>query len=623
MDLDVTEIVHLQCPECKKIFTDKNELSVHKLNHSKNEKTECKLCGQIATTVGHNCNKFKCIPCNIIFKNELLYQDHRSTAHTIIKDEFSGVDTLLNSIDIIQNKFKQFFKKGDRKRKISNKENQEIRNNHKKLRVAGEMNQISELDEICFDDVPFKEKVKVLIIFQGVFQCQSCNEIFDDLKKLSQHMLNHSFVSNDYNEMNETFPEIIEKKEENYENETYEESLIEVVSDNEELATTSDQENNFDMPYYDGVDISDCNSDNESNSESDTEFINPHGSSAKTGVVFFPNRRYKNMKDTSKSYKTMQDIYLKKRIETLENDVYNCIDCNIQFETLQKAGDHMTTHEIRLKWKNFVVARNDENIINEYISDIRVIPYGSNVNKIDENGYECKICTINSRFNNIEEISRHMLTKHNSNDIYRCFLCQKLVMTKRKFSLHIHTKHNLNKKDFICRICNKNYKTNHSLLSHIKNIHSASNIKTEQMECDICKKKYAGLNSLKLHMKRYHLSDNKKFECDVCHQKFLFQSYLDIHKKNHSDRKHYFCELCGQGFKYKKSLVLHAQSHLGIKKFKCEVCDQSFNHTGDFKVHKRLHTGERPYICKICDQRFIASTNLTKHMRSRHPECLV
>lgn len=524
----------------------------------------------------------------------------------VIKEEFSDVDQLLNSIDDIKSKFKKFFKKGDRKRKISNKENLEIESNPKKLKV----------DEICFDDIPFKEKVKILIIFQGVFQCQSCNEIFDDLKELSEHMLNHSFSTNDYDEMTENFPEIIE--------EHLDESFIETVSDSEELPTTSDRNIEFESTYDDGVEISDsdCISDIESNSESETEFINPHGSSAKTGVVFFPNRRYRNMKDTSKRYKSLQDIYLKKRIETLENDVYNCIDCNIKFDSLQEIGNHMTTHEMRLKWKNFVVAKNDENVINEYIKDNKNIPFMSNVNKIDENVYECKICSVNTRYNNLEEISRHMLTKHNSNDIYRCFLCQKLVMTKRKFSVHIHTKHNLNQKDFICRICNKNYKTNHSLLTHMKNIHSANHT-NEQLECDICKKKYAGLNSLKLHMQRYHLSDNKKFECDVCQKKFLFQSYLDIHKKNHSDSKHYFCELCGQGFKYKKSLVSHEQSHLGIKKFKCDVCDQSFNHTGDFKVHKRLHTGERPYVCKICDQRFIASTNLTKHMRSRHSKCVV
>lgn len=540
--------------------------------------------------------------------NKKNVQQHKPT---LIKEEFCDVDKLLNSIDDIKSKFKKIFKKGDRKRKISNKENLEIQSNPKKLKS----------NEICFDDIPFKEKVKILIIFQGVFQCQSCNDIFDDLKKLKEHMLNHSFSSsNGYDEMTENFPEIIEKKEEYFDNETYDEPFMETVSDSEELPTTSDRNIEFDSTYDDDVDISDsdCISDIESNSESETEFINPHGSSVKTGCVFFPNRRYRNMKDTSKKYKSLQDIYLKKRIETLENDVYNCIDCNIKFDSLQEVGNHMTTHEMRLKWKNFVVAKNDENIINEYVKDIKNIPFMSNVNKIDENIYECKICSIKTQYINLEEISRHMLTKHNSNDIYRCFLCQKLVMTKRKFSVHIHTKHNLNQKDFTCRICNKNYKTNHSLLSHIKNIHSENHTR-EQFQCDICKKKYAGLSSLKLHMQRYHLSDNnKKFECDVCHKKFLFQSYLDIHKKNHSDSKHYFCELCGQGFKYKKSLVSHEQSHLGIKKFKCEVCEQSFNHTGDFKIHKRLHTGERPYACKICDQRFIASTNLTKHMRSRH-----
>lgn len=555
-------------------------------------------------------SKIKCNPCDITFKNDKLLLDHKSTAHPAVKLEPIVEDEFLHSIDQIKKKFKQIIRKGDRKREISNKENLEIRNNHKKLRVVP--SDIKKPAEICFDDIPFKEKVKILIIFQGVFQCQSCNDIFDDLKKLSQHMLNHSFESDDGND---DFPEMIEENNE---------AIETLLSDHEEQPTTTDRDLEFDATYDDDVHVSDddCPSDVESNSESEADFINPHGSSSKTAVVFFPNRRYRNMKDTSKKYKSLQDIYLKKRIETVEDGVYNCIDCNIKFESLQTIGDHMTTHEMRLKWKNYVLAKNDENIINEYIRSNKTVPYSSNVNKIDENRYECKICSIDNQFINFEEISRHMMTKHNSSDIYRCFLCEKLVLTKKNLSYHIHTKHNLNQKDFNCRVCNKTYKTYHSLQTHTRNIHSA-NHKNEQLECDYCKKKYAGINSLKLHMQRYHLSDNKNFECDVCQKKFLYQSYLDIHKKNHSDTQHFFCELCGQGFKFKKSLVSHTQSHLGIKKFKCEVCDQSFNHTGDFKVHKRLHTGERPYSCKICDQRFIASTNLTKHMRSRHPECLI
>lgn len=529
-------------------------------------------------------------------------RNRKSTSNTTIKEELTDVDKLLNSIDDIKNKFKKFLKNDDRKRKIDNKENLEV--NHKKLKVSQ-----NEKDAICFDDIPFKEKVKILIIFQGVFQCQSCNDIFDDLKKLSDHMFNHSFVSiNQSIDEVESFPEITEQNEENDQH-----------FDNEINSDSDSEEPPIDSTYdvADELSDSDCISEVESNSEPETEFTNPHGSSTKTGVVFFPNRRYRNIKDTSKIYKTLQDIYLNKRVEVLENDVYNCIDCNLKFDSLQAVGDHMTTHEMRLKWKSFVVAKNDEEIINEYIKDNRNIPFMSKVNKIDENLFECKSCSVKTRYSNLEEISRHMLAKHNSNDIYRCFLCQKLIMTKRKLSVHIHTKHDLNEKNFICKICNKIYKTNHSLLSHMKNIHSAKHI-NEQLECDFCKKKYAGLNSLKVHMQRYHLSDNKRFECDVCQKKFLYQSYLEIHKKNHSDSKCYFCELCGQGFKYKKSLVSHEQSHLGIKKFKCDVCEQSFNHTGDFKIHKRLHTGERPYVCKICDQRFIASTNLTKHMRSRH-----
>lgn len=418
-------------------------------------------------------------------------------------------------------------------------------------------------DVVCFDDIPFKDDVKLLMVFRGIYECKICNELFDDLQKLTEHMLDHKKI--------EERPAIY-----------YEDIKVETLLESN-------------------------NESNDDNSEIDEESNDGKSS-------YFPNKYFENINDR-KEFKKILHIPLKRKVEKLENGSYKCTDCNKEFKEIQTIGEHMTTHEISYDIDSLRILRSDE-LLEELAGKINFfhqVPMRNKLKTIVDGVYECSLCETDEQWvNDFKGIGKHILTNHFPDEFYRCFICKKIIKGRKRVRGHI-IKHDAVTENFNCQLCGKYFLTQLFLKLHMEKHNNALN---KPFSCNVCSRKFAKLSYLQEHANIH--TGVKRHECEICKRKFRLLSNLFQHRLTHTNNKNYVCDVCGMAMKNFLSMRKHKFIHMGIKRFKCDFCEKTFNHSGDCVVHMRLHTGERPFKCDICNQRFIASTNLTKHIKSRH-----
>ena len=109
-------------------------------------------------------------------------------------------------------------------------------------------------------------------------------------------------------------------------------------------------------------------------------------------------------------------------------------------------------------------------------------------------------------------------------------------------------------------------------------------------------------------------TEEKPFECDVCHKLFSSQSNLRGHWSIHKEDRPFLCFICGQAFKAKSNLQKHIMRHLGDKRFTCTTCGKQFVTSTDLRRHHRVHSSEKRFLCDLCPKGFKDGTSLSRHM---------
>ncbi|XP_065363358.1 uncharacterized protein LOC135956717 [Calliphora vicina] len=206
---------------------------------------------------------------------------------------------------------------------------------------------------------------------------------------------------------------------------------------------------------------------------------------------------------------------------------------------------------------------------------------------------------------------------------------------------------------YSCCMCSKSFMRKYQIAQHQRSMH---NYELLQLKCERCIFRTVSQEFLEYHKVTQCFNDEKIYECDQCHFKFMWKENLDNHhaifhtpkewgkttyvaiynqtasigsntmksSSNNDEtkisrpsriRKGETCTICGVYFRDRSHLKVHMMRHKGEKPFKCNLCEMAFTRNADLKDHLVTHTGERPFKCLYCDKGFARQCKLREHER--------
>ena len=196
---------------------------------------------------------------------------------------------------------------------------------------------------------------------------------------------------------------------------------------------------------------------------------------------------------------------------------------------------------------------------------------------------ECKEV---KEFESKAELETHFEDNHKSREFYTCHLCGKEIKGKWEFTRHVQI-HSMTVKEFKCNECDKEFYFEVDLNSHKKAQHGEKRFLCSQCDFQTRKK-----NNLHRHMIISHC-DEENFQCHICMKRFKIERYLQKHMLSHSDLRAFKCDFCGKGFKQSKHLHEHKKIHTGVGRAYCNLCDRYFNQKYNLKLHNvKFHASQ-------------------------------
>ncbi|PKU27497.1 hypothetical protein llap_22199 [Limosa lapponica baueri] len=232
--------------------------------------------------------------------------------------------------------------------------------------------------------------------------------------------------------------------------------------------------------------------------------------------------------------------------------------------------------------------------------------------------------------------------------MYRCQHCRYATAVHRDFQLHlkIHT----DVRPFVCKECNKTFKTSNHLqkhnLIHVKNGYDFGHclyVDRHLRNLELHREMYVGVyperdlgsseGSKRLHSllgleacrvqpgvqkgRENDLlaqSQPRFYQCAECTYATYRLSNLELHVRTHTGEKPYSCSVCQKKFRTSSHLKRHGVTHFNVEHLKCEECGYSTAHNGNLKLHLRIHSGEKPFKCDRCPVAFRTSSHLKRHL---------
>ena len=224
--------------------------------------------------------------------------------------------------------------------------------------------------------------------------------------------------------------------------------------------------------------------------------------------------------------------------------------------------------------------------------------------------HSCTYCDYKAM--TMQKIQRHIDAKHPEHDTknFFCDKCDKSFIYKISFNQHTKyacTFSNAEKvPKLVCEQCGFTTKLKTLLTSHIKNKHEPEKHK----KCPYCEFKSPLSKQWKKHIDQFHPEhDEKKFVCDKCSMRFIFQVTLSGHICEKLK-----CEKCDFSTSYPHNLKHHVKTQ--HEKSICKKCNKSLDEN-----HKCISFVKRPlHSCPYCEYKDKPLQKMQRHIDAKHPE---
>jgi KRAB domain-containing zinc finger protein len=165
--------------------------------------------------------------------------------------------------------------------------------------------------------------------------------------------------------------------------------------------------------------------------------------------------------------------------------------------------------------------------------------------------FQCSNC--DEEFNSKIKFERHFAKEHNRSNLHKCTQCDLAYVTKQNLLSHIAFVHEKTSSN-VCPHCGKNCMRQSDLTNHIRKVHELAGI--HPYKCKDCEKSFKEETRLKSHIKIIH--DGTRVKCPVCQKPFVDKSVMKRHIDNvHEKKKPYGCDICNERFAQSGHLVTH------------------------------------------------------------------
>ena len=206
------------------------------------------------------------------------------------------------------------------------------------------------------------------------------------------------------------------------------------------------------------------------------------------------------------------------------------------------------------------------------------------------------------------------LSDKSNGKIYSCSKCQFICTKQICLEQHENIVHRT-KPPYKCGNCEY-----HAVISSHFNKHVLSCNKDKPYFCRHCTFCCSQSNSLERHFASKH--PETIIKCNKCDFSTYLQSQMDKHnEKYHSDLEKsplLTCQYCQFICTKQVTLELHGLRHSTKPPYKCGQCEYLNANSGHFNYHILSCNKDKPYFCIHCHVGYYTSTNLQRHMKSKH-----